>query len=39
MVTWSAKQPCAPGQISVDASYIYVCTSLNTVKRVALSAF
>ena len=27
------------GQISIDASYIYVCTATNTWKRVALTSF
>lgn len=37
--TWTDIQTCTPGQISVDASYIYVCTATNTVKRAALSTF
>jgi hypothetical protein len=37
--TWGHTQACTPGQITVDASYIYVCTSLNVVKRAALSSF
>jgi hypothetical protein len=37
--TWTDTQPCNPGQISVDASFIYVCTATNTVERVALSSF
>ena len=32
-------RPCAAGQISVDANYIYVCTATNTLKRAALSSF
>lgn len=30
---------CAAGQISVDASYVYVCTATNTWKRVALASW
>ncbi len=37
--TWTDTQTCTPGQISVDASYIYVCTATNTVKRASLSTF
>jgi hypothetical protein len=37
--TWANNQACTPGQVSVDADYIYVCTASNTVKRVALSTF
>lgn len=37
--TWTDTQTCSPGQISVDASFIYVCTATNTVERAALSAF
>lgn len=37
--TWADNQTCAVGQISVDASFIYVCTATNTVKRAALSSF
>jgi hypothetical protein len=37
--TWTDTQTCTAGQISVDASYVYVCTSSNTVKRAALSSF
>lgn len=37
--TWTDTQTCTAGQISVDASYIYVCTATNTVKRAALSGF
>jgi hypothetical protein len=37
--TWADNQTCTTGQISVDASYIYVCTATNTVKRAALSTF
>jgi hypothetical protein len=28
-----------PGQISYDASFLYVCTAVNTWKRIALVAF
>lgn len=37
--TWADNQTCTAGQISVDANFIYVCTSANTVKRAAISAF
>lgn len=37
--TWTDTQTCTAGQISVDASYVYVCTASNTVKRAALSTF
>ena len=37
--TWTDTQTCTAGQISVDASYIYVCTATNTVKRAALTTF
>jgi hypothetical protein len=37
--TWADNQTCTAGQISVDASFIYVCTATNTVKRAALSSF
>jgi hypothetical protein len=37
--TWTDTQTCTAGQISVDASDIYVCTATNTVKRAALSTF
>lgn len=37
--TWTDTQTCVAGQISVDASFIYVCTATNVVKRVALSSF
>ena len=37
--TWADNQTCTPGQISVDASYLYECTATNTVKRAALSSF
>ena len=37
--TWADNQTCSAGQISVDASFIYVCTATNTVKRVAISTF
>jgi hypothetical protein len=38
-VTWTDTQTCVAGQISVDASYVYVCTASNTVKRATLSTF
>jgi hypothetical protein len=37
--TWADNQSCAAGEISVDATYLYVCTATNTVKRVTLTAF
>jgi rhodanese-related sulfurtransferase len=37
--TWANNQSCVPGQMTVDANYIYVCTAANVVKRAALSAF
>jgi hypothetical protein len=38
-VTWADNQTCVAGQVTVDANFIYVCTSTNTVKRAALSTF
>ena len=35
----SSSVACAVGQMWTDASYIYVCTATNTVKRAALSSF
>lgn len=37
--TWADNQTCSAGQIAADASFIYICTAANTVKRVALTAF
>jgi hypothetical protein len=37
--TWTDTQACNAGQISVDFSFVYVCTATNTVKRAALSTF
>ncbi len=37
--TWLDTQTCSPGQMTMDANFIYVCTSTNTVKRAALSTF
>ena len=37
--TWADTQTCTAGQMTVDASYIYVCTATNIVKRAALSSF
>lgn len=37
--TWTDTQTCSVGQISVDANYVYACTSTNVVKRAALSTF
>jgi hypothetical protein len=38
-VTWVDNETCVAGQISVDSSFVYVCTATNTVKRAALSTF
>lgn len=35
----SSSATCSAGQISWDASYLYVCTATNTWKRSALSTF
>jgi len=35
----SSSEKCAPGSISWNASYVFVCTGTNTWKRAALSAF
>ena len=35
----SSSAACVTGQIWSDASYIYVCTATNTIKRAALSSF
>lgn len=35
----SAHAACTPGQIGVDASYVYVCTAPDTWKRAALAGF
>lgn len=35
----SSSAACAAGQIWSDASYVYVCTATNTIKRAALSSF
>jgi hypothetical protein len=37
--TWTDTQACTAGQVSVDASYIYICTATNVVKRTALTTF
>lgn len=37
--TWADNQTCTTGQMSVDASFVYICTATNTVKRAALSTF
>lgn len=39
LTTWANNQTCTAGQIMVDASFIYVCTAANTVKRATLSTF
>jgi hypothetical protein len=35
----SSSVACAVGQMWTDASYIYVCTATNTIKRSTLSSF
>jgi hypothetical protein len=35
----SSSAACVQGQFWDDASYHYVCTATNTIKRVALSVF
>jgi len=35
----SSSAACTAGQMWTDASYIYVCTATNTIKRAALSSF
>lgn len=35
----SSSATCTAGQIWTDASYIYVCTATNTIKRAAISSF
>ena len=35
----SSSASCTAGQIWADASFVYVCTKSNTIKRVALSSF
>ena len=35
----AANATGTPGQIRIDANYIYVCVSDNTWKRAALSTF
>jgi hypothetical protein len=39
ITTQTSSSTGTPGQICWDANYIYVCTSTNVWKRVALSAF
>jgi hypothetical protein len=39
LTTWTDTQTCSAGEITWDASYLYVCTATNTVKRAALSTF
>lgn len=39
LATWTDTQTCTTGQISIDASFIYVCTATNTVKRATLATF
>ena len=38
LTTMTSTSPGTPGQIAWDANYIYVCTAVNTWKRVALVA-
>lgn len=35
----SSSDTCTAGQVWADASYAYVCTATNTIKRAALSTF
>ena len=35
----SATAAGQPGQIAQDGSYLYICTALNTWKRVAIATF
>jgi hypothetical protein len=35
----SSSANCTAGQMWADASFVYVCTAANTIKRSALSAF
>jgi hypothetical protein len=35
----NSSAACTAGQIWVDATYVYVCTATNTIKRAALSSF
>lgn len=35
----SSSAACTAGQIWTDASFLYVCTATNTIKRTALSSF
>lgn len=39
LTTWANNQTCTAGQMTWDASFIYVCTATNTVKRATLAAF
>ena len=39
LTTWTDTQPCTAGQVTWDASFLYVCTATNTVKRVTLATF
>jgi hypothetical protein len=39
VATWADTNTCTAGQVSVDSTYIYVCTASNTVKRAALASF
>ena len=35
----NSSAACSPGQLWADATYVYVCTATNTIKRAALSSF
>ena len=35
----SSSAACTAGSIWADASFVYVCTALNTIKRAALTSF
>jgi hypothetical protein len=39
LTTWANNQTCTAGQSTWDASFIYVCTATNTVKRATLASF
>jgi hypothetical protein len=39
LTTWADATTCTPGQMTWDASFIYVCTATNTAKRATLATF
>ena len=39
LTTWADNHTCTTGQMTWDASFIYVCTASNTVKRATLATF